>query len=131
MVQATEPTAERGEFSKGWTILLAGMLGVMCGASPIPFNVIGFTAEPLTQEFGWTQQQIVLPITIFGLIASLLAPVFGWMADRFGVRPVALWSLFAFGVSFAAISLTRAGRSAPLAGWAMMARLPLPISPMG
>jgi len=106
MVQATEQTAERGEFSKGWTILLAGVLGVMCGASPIPFNVIGFTAEPLSQEFGWTQQQIVLPITIFGLIASLLAPFFGWMADRFGVRPVALWSLFAFGVSFAAISLT-------------------------
>ncbi len=28
------------------------------------------------------------------------------MADRYGVRPVALWSLFAFGISFAAISLT-------------------------
>ncbi len=96
----------RGEFSKGWKVLLAGLLGVMCGASPIPFNVIGFTPGPLREEFGWTQTQIILPITLFGVIASLLAPVFGWMADRFGVRPVALWSLFAFAIAFAAISLT-------------------------
>lgn len=101
-----QPARERGEFSKGWTVLLAGVLGVMCGASPIPYNVIGFTAEPLQAEFGWSQTQILLPITIFGLIASFLAPVFGWMADKFGVRPVALWSLFGFGLAFAAISLT-------------------------
>ena len=102
------PDAGHSEFSLGWKVLLAGVLGVMCGASPIPFNVIGFTAEPLTQEFGWTQTQILVPITIFGVIASFLAPVFGWMADRFGVRPVALWSLFAFAIAFAAISLTPA-----------------------
>lgn len=98
-----------GEFSKGWTVLLSGVLGVMCGASPIPYNVIGFTAEPLQAEFGWSQTEILLPITIFGVIASFLAPVFGWMADRFGVRPVALWSLLAFALSFAAISLTPRG----------------------
>ncbi|WP_241255198.1 MFS transporter [Altererythrobacter sp. BO-6] len=103
---AQPAASDRGEFSKGWTVLLAGVLGVMCGASPIPYNVIGFTAEPLQAEFGWSQTQVLLPITLFGVIASVLAPVFGWMADRFGVRPVALWSLFAFGLAFAAISLT-------------------------
>ncbi|MEE4154781.1 MAG: MFS transporter [Erythrobacter sp.] len=103
---------ERGEFAKGWKVLIAATLGVMCGASPIPFNVIGFTAEPLAAEFGWTQTQIVTPITLFGVIASFLAPVFGWMADRFGVRPVALWSLFAFGIAFAGISLTPAANEA-------------------
>ena len=101
-----EPAKTKNEFSKGWTVLLAGVLGVMCGASPIPYNIIGFTAEPLQAEFDLSQTQALLPITIFGVIASLLAPVFGWMADRFGVRPVALWSLFAFGMAFAAISLT-------------------------
>lgn len=104
--QSAQRDADRGEFSKGWTVLLAGVLGVMCGASPIPYNIVGFTAEPLQAEFGWSQTQVLLPITLFGVIASLLAPVFGWMADRYGVRPVALWSLFAFGLAFAAISLT-------------------------
>jgi MFS transporter, OFA family, oxalate/formate antiporter len=106
---APEDQPERGEFSKGWTILLAGLLGVMCGASPIPYNVIGFTAEPLQAEFGWSQTQVLIPITIFGVIAALLAPLFGWMADRYGVRRVALWSLFAFGLAFAAIGLTPRG----------------------
>lgn len=105
-VADAETESERNEFSLGWKTLLAGVLGVACGASPIPYNIIGFTAEPLAAEFGWTQTQAVLPITIFGVIASFLAPVFGAMADRFGVRPVALWSLFAFAIAFAAISLT-------------------------
>ena len=105
----TAPTGGGKEFARGWKVLLAGMLGVMCGASPLPYNIIGFTAEPLSAEFGWTQTQIVLPITIFGIIASLLAPFFGGLADRFGVRPVALCSLFAFALSFAAIALTPAG----------------------
>lgn len=107
-------TAERGEFAKGWKVLLAGLLGVMCGASPIPYNVIGFTAGPLREEFGWTQTQVLIPITIFGVIAALLAPLFGWMADRYGVRRVALWSLFAFGLTFAAIGLTPSGDGAAI-----------------
>jgi MFS transporter, OFA family, oxalate/formate antiporter len=107
---APEAQPERGEFAKGWKVLLAGLLGVMCGASPIPYNVIGFTAEPLQAEFGWSQTQVLIPITIFGVIAALLAPLFGWMADRYGVRRVALWSLFAFGLAFAAIGLTPRGQ---------------------
>ncbi len=107
----TEPeiAEERGEFAKGWKVLLAGVLGVMCGASPIPYNIIGFTVGPLREEFGWSQTEAVVPITLFGVIASVLAPVFGWMADRFGVRPVALWSLLAFALSFAAVALTPTG----------------------
>jgi MFS family permease len=100
------------EFRLGWKVLLAGLLGVACGASPIPFNVIGFTVDPIIAEMGWTRVQILTPITIFGVIAALLAPVFGWMADRYGVRPVALASLFAFGLAFAAISLTPTGSGA-------------------
>ncbi len=110
---ATAGIAEDREFRLGWKVLLAGILGVACGASPIPYNVIGFTVDPIITEMGWTRVQILTPISIFGVIASLLAPFFGWMADRFGVRPVALASLFAFGVAFAAVSLTPqgAGRS--------------------
>ena len=103
---ANDATTERNEFSLGWTVLVAGVLGVACGASPIPFNVIGFTVEPLIEEFGWSRTQILFPITIFGVIASLLAPFFGSLADKHGVRKVALYSLLAFGLSFAAISLT-------------------------
>lgn len=99
------------EFANGWKVLLAGMLGVTCGASPIPFNLIGFTVEPLSAEFGWSRTEIILPATIYGLIASLMAPVFGWLADRYGVRRVALSSVFAFAVALSAVALTPAANT--------------------
>ncbi len=94
------------EFSKGWKVLTAAFLGVMCGASPIPFNILGTLFEPLQAEFGWNRGQISAGITIFGITAALLAPVYGSMADKFGVRKVALWSLVGFSATFAAMSLT-------------------------
>ncbi|QYU70353.1 MFS transporter [Leptolyngbya sp. 15MV] len=111
-MQDAAKTGQGNEFSRGWTVLMAGLLGVAFGASPIPYNVIGFTAEPISAELGWSQTEILLPITIFGIIASLLAPVFGSAADRYGVRPVALWSLALFGLAFGAIALTPRADSA-------------------
>lgn len=98
--------AQRGEFSLGWKVLIASVIGVACGGSPVPINVIGYTVEPLTAEMGWTRVQATTPILIFGLIASLLAPFYGSLADKHGVRKVALWSLGAFGPAFGAIALT-------------------------
>jgi MFS transporter, OFA family, oxalate/formate antiporter len=98
--------AARGEFRLGWKVLIAGFLGTMCGASPLPFNVLGFLFEPLNAEFGWNRQQVSLGITIFGITASFLAPVIGWLADKYGVRKVALWSLFAFVLAFSTLYFT-------------------------
>jgi MFS family permease len=99
-------SVQRSEFSLGWKVLLAGFLGTMCGASPLPFNVLGFLFEPLNAEFGWTRTQVSIGVTIYGVTGALLAPAFGWLADRIGVRKVALGSLFAFAVIFASIGLT-------------------------
>lgn len=103
-----QSSLQSSEFAlgRGGAVLFAGILGVACGASPLPFNVIGFTVEPMIAEFGWSRTEILLPVTLFGVIASLLAPFFGLLADTHGVRKVALWSLLAFGLSFGAISLT-------------------------
>jgi MFS transporter, OFA family, oxalate/formate antiporter len=97
---------ESSEFRIGWKVLLAGFLGTMCGASPLPFNVLGFLFKPLEAEFGWNVQQVSIGITIFGITAALLAPVFGWLADRFGVRKVAIWSLVGFVLAFSSLYFT-------------------------
>jgi MFS family permease len=104
---ATAPV-KQGEFSLGWKVLLAGFLGTMCGASPVPFNIIGALFDPLNVEFGWSRAQVSGGITIFGIVASLMAPVFGWLADKHGVRKVALWSLAAFVVSLSSLYFTPA-----------------------
>lgn len=98
-------SASKGEFQSGWKVLVAGMLGVMCGASPLPFNTIGFVLGPLHDEFGWSFATISAGVTIFGITAGLLAPVVGAAADRWGVRTIALASTFAFALVFAAIGL--------------------------
>lgn len=93
------------EFGRGWKVLVASMIGVACGASPLPFITIGFFIDPLQQEFGWSRTEISLGVTIYGILAALLAPVFGGLADRYGVRPVALGSTVIFGVTFAAFAV--------------------------
>jgi MFS transporter, OFA family, oxalate/formate antiporter len=99
-------TQNHSEFRVGWKVLLAGFLGTMCGASPLPFNVLGFLFKPLEAEFGWNVQQVSIGITVFGITAALLAPVFGWLADRFGVRKVAIWSLVGFILAFSSLYFT-------------------------
>lgn len=95
----------RSEFTLGWKVILAAMVGVACGASPIPYNSIGFLLGPLHDEFGWSFRDISLGLTICGIAGSLLVPIYGSLSDRLGVRPVALFSLLAFGISFAALAL--------------------------
>jgi MFS family permease len=107
----------RSEFTLGWKVLVAAMLGVACGASPIPYNAIGFLLGPLHDEFGWSFRDISLGLTICGIAGSLLVPVYGSLSDRLGVRPVALFSLLAFGISFATLALIPASLSAYWLMW--------------
>lgn len=94
------PPAE-SEFRRGGKPLAAAMAGVACGASPLPFNVLPLVLGPVHAEFGWDFAQVAAGVTVFGLVASLLAPVYGGLADRVGVRKVALWSTFGFALVFA------------------------------
>lgn len=108
------------EFSRGGPILAAAMIGVACGASPLPFNVLPAVIGPIHDELGWSFLQINLGITVFGVIASLLAPVYGGAADRWGVRPVAIASLIAFGLAFALFAFMPPTLAAWYGLWALV-----------
>lgn len=94
------------EFRLGSKPLFAAMLGVALGASPIPYNSIGLVIGPITAEYHWSVEQVANGITIFGVIAALLAPLFGAVADRIGSRKVALWSFAAFILTFGLLYFT-------------------------
>jgi MFS family permease len=104
---------DRGEFRLGGKALAAALLGVSCGASPIPFNVLPLVMGPIHAEYGWDFAAIAAGVTLFGIIASLLAPVFGGLSDRLGVRRVALTSLALFALLFAGFYFVPAS----LGGW--------------
>jgi MFS family permease len=102
---ALETRTGPGEFTRGWRVLIASLLGTAFGASPLPYNTIGFFIEPLQREFGWTKAEVSFGVTVYGVLGALLAPLFGWLADRYGVRRVALGSSTAFGLVFASFAL--------------------------
>ena len=112
--------AAPGEFRRGGRVLAASLIGTACGASPLPFNVLPLVIGPVHAEFGWSFRDIALGITVFGIVASLLAPVYGAAADRLGVRTVALASLAAFAFAFAAFALMPPSLTAWYALWAVV-----------
>ncbi len=100
--------------------MAAAFLGTMCGASPLPFNVLPLVMGPIHAETGWPFALIAGGVTIFGIIASLLAPAYGAASDRFGVRPVALWSLFLFAITFASMVFVTKSIGVYFAIWALI-----------
>jgi MFS transporter, OFA family, oxalate/formate antiporter len=108
------------EFRKGAKPLAAALLGVACGASPLPFNVLPLVMGPVHAEFGWDFKTISSGVTIFGIIASLTAPFVGGLADRKGVRPVALASLFLFALVFASFWFVPGTVAGWFAFWAVL-----------
>jgi OFA family oxalate/formate antiporter-like MFS transporter len=125
----TTPVAG-GEFRRGGKPLAAALLGVACGASPLPFNVLPLVMGPINAEYGWDFAAISAGVTIFGIIASLLAPVYGGLADRLGVRPVALWSLFAFGIVFGAFWFVPASIGGYWFFWAVLGAIGIGSTPV-
>lgn len=109
-----------GEFALGWKPLVASFVGVTFGASPVPFNVFPVVMGPMHVQSGWDFTAISVGFSIFGVIASLLAPVFGALCDRFGVRPVALLSLAAFALTFGSFYLLPHSLGGYWALWAVL-----------
>lgn len=123
-------SGSRSEFKLGGRPLAAALIGVACGASPLPFNVLPLVMGPISSEFGWDFAAVSAGVTVFGIIAALLAPVFGGLSDRFGVRPVALWSLFAFGLVFASFYYLPASKTGYLLFWAILGAIGIGSTPV-
>jgi MFS family permease len=111
------------EFRRGWPVLFAAALGTAFGASPIPFNSIGPFTRPLAEEFGWGRGDIQLALFWFTAAVVITVPFVGGLADRIGVRKVAIATLALFGLAFAALALTPASLVAFYLLWALMGAL--------
>ena len=111
------------EFRTGWPVVLASMLGIGLGLSPVPFYTIGMLAPELAREFGWAFGDIMagLPIMTFAVLVA--SPIVGLLADRVGVRPIALISVVRFGFSFMAFAANPGDIRFFDANWAIMAVL--------
>ena len=127
---AAPVTPVKGEFAKGWKALFAGLIGVATGASPIPFNVLPIVIGPIHLAMGWSFTQVSIGITIYGILGALLAPAVGGLADRIGVKPVALASLAGFGAAFSLLFFTPQNILGFYAMWALVGILGIGSTPV-
>ena len=115
--------AAPNEFRRGWPVVASAMLGIGLGLSPVPFYTIGILAPQLVHAFGWGFAAVMggLPITSIAVMGA--SPLVGVLADRFGVRRIAIGSLALFGLSFMAFALSNGSLILFYANWGLMALL--------
>jgi MFS family permease len=80
------------EFSRGWTIVLAAVIGIYASLATIPFYAVQNLFGPLKDTFGWDRGAVSLAITLMGVANFFTSYLTGALTDRFGSRPVALIS---------------------------------------
>nr|WP_087573428.1 MULTISPECIES: MFS transporter [unclassified Sphingomonas] len=111
------------ESPRGWLVVLAAMIGVAVGLSPIPFYTIGMFAPELSREFGWSFASMMGSIAVQSAVVMVISPLAGFAVDRYGARPVALVSLFLFGLCFMSLSLNQGSLVLFYGQWVVMSVL--------
>ncbi len=102
---AAPPTAWPGEFRRHGGKLLAASIGVMASCITLVNYSIGVFVLPLTQEFGWSRQDVMLGSTTVTVGALFTSFFVGWLADRIDLARLIVASQFAFGLAFVALGV--------------------------
>ncbi|MBM3935036.1 MAG: MFS transporter [SAR202 cluster bacterium] len=81
-----------------WPIVAVVFLGsgIAIGATNYAF---GLFLEPLQNEFGWQRTAISASLS-FAALNSLTSPIQGRIMDRFGARPLIVFAMVSFGLSY-------------------------------
>lgn len=108
------------ESKRGWMAVGASMVGAAVGLSPIPFYTVGMFAPELAREFGWSFASMMASIGVQSAVVMVSGPLAGFAVDRYGARPVALISLFLFGLVFMSMSLNNGSLMLFYLQWAVM-----------
>ncbi len=87
------------EFREGWRVLLVAAMGVTCGITAVPIYTIGAFVGPLEDAFGWSRGAILSATSVAYLALIFSGPLAGVLTDRYGPRPVALWSVAGMSVA--------------------------------
>lgn len=116
-----------GEWRRNWAVVLSGALGFAL-ASVTVYSLGPFIA-PLEAEFGWSRAEITSGMTLYSVLGILLTPIMGVAIDRYGPRRIALYGIFGYFLSFAALSLTTNSLFVWLSLWFVLAIFSAPMKP--
>lgn len=94
----------KGEFKRGWPVLLACFLGVGVSLVAILYYSWGIWIKPWQDEFGWSRGEIGLGQGLSTAMIVLGAPFAGALIDRYGLKRTATLSLLFYGSLFFAFT---------------------------
>jgi len=102
MNPAVERTAAE-EWKAGWPVVVACAVGM--GLTTLHFYTLGLFITPLTKVYGWSHGQIATGPAISSVVAFFVASRIGRLADRVGVRRVAIPGFIGYALGIAAFGL--------------------------
>lgn len=102
------------EWRRGWPIVVTSMIGVGTGAVVYQY-VASLFITALEGEYGWSRSQVVM-IGALALVGAFSAPSMGRIADRYGIRLVAITSIFTIALAYIGLALSNGsmGQVVPL-----------------
>ncbi len=93
------------EFRRGWGVVLASSIGVMCSCITLVNYSLGVFVVPLGEAFGWGRGQVLLATSLVSTGALVSSFFAGWLADRADVGRVIVASQIGFGLAFVALAV--------------------------
>jgi MFS family permease len=112
-----------GEFNRGARPLTAAVIGTMCGALTITTYSQAFFVGPVTSEFGWTVGQFFLGFTLMSLLGVFAAPLIGSLAQKYGIRSMAMIGLTGHAFGYVLLSMNPNSLMLWYATWASISFL--------
>lgn len=97
--------------SSDWTwgsigVLIGCSLGNLVSVTPVINGTFGIFLVPVTHALGWSRSEFSVVLLIMAIVGVVGYPVAGFLADRFGVRTVALIGNACFALCVAGLALS-------------------------
>lgn len=119
----TDQASRIAEWRAGWPVVLASACGIGTGAALYQY-VSSLFIGPAQTELGWSRGDFAL-IGATPLIGALSAPLIGRLADRYGVRPVAIIATITIAGAFFGLS-QQGGSVAEAVAWMLLLGFAVP-----
>jgi MFS family permease len=90
---------------EGWRVAGASAVGVFVSFASLLVYTFGILLKPLTDEFGWSREEVSAAFGIAAMTVAVCSPPLGYLLDRYSPRRIIVPCLIVFGCAFASLSL--------------------------
>lgn len=109
----------RRELAQKWPVVITAMLGII--PLMLPVHAAGVFMAIWREEFGWSQAGIAGGLSLYIVVAAIMAPVMGIFVDRYGARHIALPSMALLIPAYWGFALLQPGVGSLYAAFAVLA----------